>query len=67
MLNVFYLYDRCAELIELTAEFLPKGHTEEPFFHSKRMEGGFLLYAPFVSVDTQRFPSYGEQIERDSK
>ena len=40
MLNVFYLYDRCAELIELTSEVLPKGHTEEPWFHSKRMEGG---------------------------
>lgn len=67
MLNVFYLYDRWVELNEITAEALPKGHNEEPFLHSKRMEGGFLLYTPFISVDTQRFPSYSEQIERDSK
>lgn len=64
MLNVFYLYDRWADLGELTKEALPKGHTEQPFFHSWSMEGNFLFYCPFVAVDTDRFPNSDEERER---
>lgn len=67
MLNVFYLYTRWVELSEITADAMPKGHIEEPFFHSRRMEGGFLLYTPFVAVDTERFHNVDELRERHSK
>jgi hypothetical protein len=67
MLNVFYLYDRWVDLSGLTQDALPKGHIEEPFFHSKKLEGNFMSYCPFVSVDTERFPNFDEERERRPK
>jgi hypothetical protein len=64
MLNIFYLYDRWVDLSELTHDALPRGHVEQPFFHSAKMEGSFTSYCPFVSVDTDRFPNSDEERER---
>jgi hypothetical protein len=64
MLNVFYLYDRWVELNALTEAALPKGHAEQPFFHSWSMDNSFTFYCPFMGVDSARFPNYEEREER---
>jgi hypothetical protein len=61
LLNMYSLYSTWVKLSSLCDEY-----TEQPFFHDKPFNEGYLFHCNFENVDAERFPSWRDQVEVDS-
>src|SRR5262249_19542052 len=65
LLGVHDLYSVWASLSDLTEEYLPQGHVEQPFFHSLLSgDKTHMFYCPFINVDEEVFQNWEQQWER---
>lgn len=57
LLNIYYLYDTWAGLAGCVEEY-----SEQPFFHDKAFNEGYMFHCNFENVDATRFPNWREGI-----
>ena len=62
LLGIHDMYWTCVQLGDLARTYLPKGHIEQPFFHSIKLgDESYMFYCPFTNVDEAKFQNSRQQ------